>query len=56
MRHHNDKFVAAIASQDINGTQSVQEQLGQVAQRLIAVLVPILVIQGLEVVDVHDRQ
>jgi len=56
LRHHDNKFVATIAGQDVNGAQSAQEHVFQVTQHLVAVLMPTLVVQVFEVVDINDCQ
>src|SRR5207249_7823482 len=56
-RQQDGEFLAAIAAENVDGAQGGAAPLGQRAQHLIADVMAVLVVDGLEVVDVEqDRK
>ena len=56
LRHHHHEFLAAIAGHRVGLAGEFVEQPGQLLQHLVAVEVPLLVVDVLEVIHVQHRQ
>ena len=55
-RQHDDELVAGIAHADVVGPDRRAQHAGDLAQRAVADVVPVVVVDFLEMVEVHDEQ
>ena len=55
-RQHDDEFVAGVADADVVGPDAGAQHRGHFAQRAVADVVAVVVVDLLEVVEVHDEQ
>ena len=55
-RQHDDELVAGVADADVVGPDRGAQHAGDVAQRAVADVVAVGVVDVLEVVEVHDQQ
>ena len=56
LRHDHDELFAAVAGDDVGFAGAFVEQPRQLLQHLVAVEVPLLVVDPLEMIDVENRQ
>ena len=56
IRHHHDKFLATKARDDVDATHRLAEAFGAFAQHFVADIMAVLVVDGLEVVNVQHQQ